>query len=104
LTDRQSDSTSNTTGLDFTRYCDFESPLDGVTSASTLSEAFVYSFDDCIEVCASLNYWASDKNCTVAVYDVKGSRPGNCWVGRSEGVSIADLREKDGMAVAILST
>jgi hypothetical protein len=77
--------------------------LDGVTSAPTLLEAFVYSLDDCIEVCASLNYRASDKNCTVAVYDVKGSRPGNCWAGSSEVVNVADLHEKDGMAVAILS-
>lgn len=77
--------------------------MDGVRGASTLSEAFAYSLDDCIEVCASLNYWASDKNCTVAVYDAKGSRPGNCWVGGFEGVSIGDLEEKDGVAVAILS-
>ena len=64
----------------------------------------MYSLDDCIEVCASLNYWGSDKNCTVAVYDVKASRPGNCWVGKTESVNVADLQEKDGMAVAMLST
>ena len=101
--DRTSDSTA---GLTFTRYCDVASPLDGNTKASTLSEAFVYSFDDCIELCASLNYWANEANCTVAVYDVKGSRPGNCWVGKSEGVEgVGDLEEKDnGVAVAVLST
>ena len=104
--DRQSDSTVETAGLNFTRYCDVASPLDGNVKAFTLSEAFVYSLDDCIEVCASLNYWANDANCTVAVYDVKGIRPGNCWVGRSERVvSIGDLEEEeDGVAVAVLST
>lgn len=104
LSNRQSDSASKTAGLKFTRYCDVDSPVDGVKSASTLSEAFVYSLDDCVEVCASLNYWAGNQNCTVAVYDVKGSRPGNCWVGGFEGVSIEDLQDKDGVAVAILST
>ena len=105
--DRTSDSTAEKTdGLTFTRYCDVASPLDGNTKASTLSEAFVYSLDDCIELCASLNYWANEANCTVAVYDVKGSRPGNCWVGRAEGVEgVGDLEEKDdGVTVAVLST
>ena len=71
-----------------------------------LSEAFVYSLDDCIELCASLNYWADEAKCTVAAYDVKGSRPGNCWVGSAEGVAgVGDLEEKDGVAVAlVLST
>jgi len=101
-----SDSTAekNTAGLTFTRYCDVASPLDGNAKASTLSEAFVYSLDDCIELCASLNYWANEASCTVAVYDVKGSRPGNCWVGKAEGVvGVSDLEEKDGVAVAVLS-
>jgi hypothetical protein len=95
-----------TVGLTFSRYCDVATPLDGNTKASTLSEAFVYSLDDCIELCASLNYWANEASCTIAVYDIKGSRPGNCWVGRSEGVTgVGDLEEKDdGVAVAVLST
>jgi len=105
--DRSSDSTAEkkTAGLTFTRYCDVASPLDGNAKTSTLSEAFVYSLDDCIELCASLNYWANDANCNVAVYDVKGSRPGNCWVGSAEGVvGAGDLEEgKDGVAVAVLS-
>jgi hypothetical protein len=98
-----SNSTSKTGGLNFTRYCDVGSPLDNVTNASRLSEAFVYSLDDCIELCASLNFWASDRNCTVAVYDVNGTRPGNCFVGRVAGVQIGDLGEKDGTAIAILN-
>lgn len=106
--DRTSDSTAekNTAGLTFTRYCDVASLLNGNAEASTFSEAFVYSLDDCIELCASLNYWANGANCTVAVYDVEGSRPGNCWVGKAEGVvGVGDVKEKDdGVAVAVLST
>jgi hypothetical protein len=105
--DRTSDSPAEkTVGLTFTRYCDVASPLDGNVKAATLSETFVYSLDDCIELCASLNYWANEAKCTVAVYDVKGSRPGNCWVGRSESLTgVDDLEEKDdGVAVAVLST
>jgi hypothetical protein len=98
-----SNSTSKAAGLNFTRYCDVESPLDSVTNASKISEAFVYSLDDCIELCASLNFWASDKNCTVAVYDVNGSRPGNCFVGSATSVQVEDLGEKDGIAIAILN-
>ena len=66
--DRTSDSTAEktTAGLTFTRFCDVASPLDRNAKASTLSEAFVYSLDDCIELCASLNYWADDIKCTVA--------------------------------------
>jgi hypothetical protein len=63
----------------------------------------VYSLDDCVELCASLNFWASDKNCTVAVYDVNGSRPGNCVVGRAAGAQVGDLDGKEGIAVAMLS-
>ena len=107
--DRASDSKAEkTAGLTFTRYCDVASPLDGNgnAKASMLSEAFVYSLDDCIELCASLNYWAGEAKCTVAAYDVKGSRPGNCWVGSAEGVAgVGDLEEKEGVAVAlVLST
>lgn len=107
--DRASDSKAEkTAGLTFTRYCDVASPLDGNgnAKASMLSEAFVYSLDDCIELCASLNYWAGEAKCTVAAYDVKGSRHGNCWVGSAEGVAgVGDLEEKEGVAVAlVLST
>ena len=107
--DSASDSkTGKTARLTFTRYCDVASPLDGNgnVKASKLVEAYVYSLDDCIELCASLNYWADEAKCTVATYDVKGSRPENCWVGNAEGVADAgDLEEEDGVAVAlVLST
>lgn len=62
----------------------------------------MYSLDDCIELCASLNFLASNGDCSVAAYDAKGSRPGNCWAGKAVGLNVEDLKEKDGMAVAVL--
>jgi hypothetical protein len=97
-------SSNNTANLTFILHCGLESPITSATGAATLSEAFVYTFDDCIELCASLNFWAGNANCSFAAYDVNGSRPGNCWVGKKDGLVVGDLREKDGMAVAILGT
>ena len=57
---------------------------------------------DCVETCASLNFWAGGRNCSVAVYEAEGSRTGNCWVGDAQGVVISELKEKDGMAIAFL--
>ncbi|KAM0716907.1 hypothetical protein Q7P37_006759 [Cladosporium fusiforme] len=93
---------NTSTGLTFTTYCDVESPLTSVLTASTLSEAFVYSFKDCMDLCASVNYWFHSSNCSVAVYDPKASRPGNCWVGEADGVKFSELRAKNGMEVALL--
>ena len=62
----------------------------------------MYSLEDCIEVCASLNFWAGNSDCAFAAYDAKGSRPGNGWGGKAEGLKVGDLKEKDGMAVAVL--
>lgn len=92
--------------LNFTRYCNVNSPFDSssTSAAKKLSEAFVYSLDDCIEICASLNFWGNNKDCTVVVYDVKGSRPGNCWVGSANGVKIGESQGEDGLAVAVLDT
>lgn len=64
----------------------------------------MYSLDDCAELCASLNFWANDNNCTVAVYDVRRSRPANCVVGKADEAHAGDLEEKEGIAVAILTT
>lgn len=64
----------------------------------------MYSFQDCIELCASLNFWGGNADCGFAAYEAKGSRPGNCWVGKAEGLKVGDLGEKDGMAVAVLDS
>lgn len=95
------------TGLTFTRYCDKANPF-SLTGAAITAEAFVYSFADCIEVCAGANFWApagSQANCTAAVYQPGGGRPGNCWVGSVPDNLLATASgagEADGNEVAIL--
>ena len=64
----------------------------------------MYSFQDCIELCASLNFRTGNADCGFAAYEANGSRPGNCWVGKAEELSVDDLEEVDGMAVAIIGT
>lgn len=90
-------------GLTFTKYCDFASPLTTQTGAKRIAEAFVYSFSDCVELCAGTNFWNANSNCTVAVYQPQGSRPGNCWVGNAESVSVDDLERQEGTDVAMLT-
>lgn len=100
--DHSTSTTTSSPGLNFTTYCDVESPLTSLSSASTLSQAFVYSFDDCIEICASVNFWSRSSNCSVAVYEPKASRPANCWVGEADRVGYGELKEVVGVEVAIL--
>lgn len=90
-------------GLQFTKYCDLSNPL-SEDGAQRIAEAFVYSFSDCIEVCAGYNFWNSGSNCTVAVYQSGGGRPGNCWVGHAGDVKASSLNETQGTDVAILTT
>ena len=90
--------------LNFTRYCDLKSPLTG-SNAVVLSEAYAYSFVDCIEVCASLNFWAGNSQCSVAVYGATAGRPGNCWVGSTNAtVQVASLAANEGTDVAVLNS
>lgn len=90
-------------GLNFTKYCDLSSPLSGQSGASKIAEAFVYSFSDCIEVCAGYNFWNAGDNCTVAVYQPGASRPGNCWVGTTQKlVTLDSLSVAKGTDVALL--
>lgn len=90
-------------GLKFTKFCDFASPLTTQNNAKRIAEAFVYSFSDCVEVCAGSNFWNADANCTVAVYQPDGSRPGNCWVGNAASVTVQELEKQDGTDVAMLN-
>ena len=91
-----------TAGLTFTKYCDFASPLTTQTGAQRIAEAFVYSFSDCVELCAGANYWNANANCPVAVYQPEGERPGNCWVGNAASVSVGELERMEGTDVAML--
>lgn len=57
----------------FTRICGADEDTDNIGSA------FVYSLDDCIEVCAGLNFWPGDRRCSSVTYRPTGSPPVNCW-------------------------
>lgn len=64
--------------LNFTRYCDVANPL---APSNIQLSTFVYSFEDCIEACASLNFYNKNGGCTVAAFRLNATRPSNCWVG-----------------------
>jgi hypothetical protein len=86
--------------LVYTRYCDVHTPTD----FKTLSSGFVYTFEDCIELCAGYSGYTpggDGKSCNVAVYDVQQVRPVNCVVG-SMGVAAEGLGVGGGLAVALL--
>jgi hypothetical protein len=92
-------SVTNTTtpaeALTYTRYCDVHTPTD----FTPLSSGFVYTFEDCIELCAGYGV-GGGKGCNVAVYDVQQERPVNCVVGSmgaTEGLGVGG-----GLAVAVL--
>ena len=67
-----------------------------------ITEAFVYSFSDCVELCAGYNFLNAGANCTFAVYTPKAKRPSNCKVGSADGVSASSQPESDGTDVAML--
>lgn len=94
---------SSNAGLNFTAYCNLANPL-MASGAVNISEAYVYSFSDCMEVCAGYNYWNDGRNCTAAVYQPGASRPGNCWVGHVQGVSADILGSQAGVDVALLDS
>ncbi|PVH78225.1 hypothetical protein DL98DRAFT_516892 [Cadophora sp. DSE1049] len=61
-------------GLKFTRLCGQNADINNIGSA------FVYSLDDCIEICAGINFWPGDRRCTSVVYRPEGKgKPVNCW-------------------------
>ncbi|KAF2721888.1 hypothetical protein K431DRAFT_328150 [Polychaeton citri CBS 116435] len=88
-------------GLKFAKFCSLETPLE---SSDVLSEGFVYTFDDCIELCASLNFHSGNGNCTVAAYTPGGSRPANCLVGSAVDVSTSRLTIEQGSNIAVLES
>ncbi|KAK3389865.1 hypothetical protein B0H63DRAFT_507349 [Podospora didyma] len=68
----------------------------GNTGAEKLASAFVLSFDACIELCASLNYFQKlddGKTCTQALYDSTGNNfnetfPVNCWAAGDDETGV----------------
>ncbi|KAH7409101.1 hypothetical protein BKA64DRAFT_387538 [Cadophora sp. MPI-SDFR-AT-0126] len=69
-------------GLKFTRLCGQNADIDNIGSA------FVYSLDDCIEICAGINFWPGDRRCTSVVYRPEGKgKPVNCWAANETVLS-----------------
>ncbi|TKA69568.1 hypothetical protein B0A55_08016 [Friedmanniomyces simplex] len=90
-----------TARLKYTLYCNLTSPL-SQPGANKIAQAYTYTLRDCIEVCAGYNFWNAGSNCTVAAYEPAGVRPGNCWVGYADAVSVASLAVQEGVDVALL--
>jgi hypothetical protein len=90
--------------VSFTRYCEANTPAD----FKPLSSGFVYTFDDCIELCAAYNVYATGAaaaaatTCNVAIYDVEQARPVNCVVGSTLAAAANGLGIDGGLAVALL--
>ena len=68
-----------------------------------ITRAYVYSFSDCIELCASNNLLNSNTECNVVIYTPDDPRPSNCWVGGAQDINASSLTELDGSDVAILN-
>jgi hypothetical protein len=65
-------------GLDYIIYCNMNF-VPGL--GLHLTQVYAVSFDDCIEACASYNFWGDTTDCEQVAYKLDGSRPGNCWIG-----------------------
>ncbi|KAI5202599.1 hypothetical protein E4T39_04683 [Aureobasidium subglaciale] len=93
------DNTTATVDLTYTRYCDANTPAE----FKPVTSGFVYTFDDCIEMCAAYNVYADGSvHCNVAIYNVEESRPVNCVVGIAQTTGIKSLGINGGLAVAVL--
>lgn len=88
-------------GLQFTKFCNLSNPIR--EDSQRIAEVFVYSFSDCVEVCASYNYYSDSGKCTVAVYQPDAPRPGNCWTGSVGDVQASALNATRGTEVALLN-
>ncbi|KAL1304110.1 hypothetical protein AAFC00_000542 [Neodothiora populina] len=122
-------STTADSSSSFTTYCGFLSPLSGSSGSSssssssssstaktstsmkvnttTIAQAFVSTLNDCIDICAAMNYYASSsskrsnsRSCSIAVFDPSATRPisgpgsepkttaeaavVNCWIGSAD--------------------
>src|SRR5271170_8043693 len=49
-------------GLEFTKLCSVGQ------GGNNLAQAFFTTFDECIELCASLNFWNQNRNCAGMTY------------------------------------
>jgi len=75
----------------FTKYCGFD------TTGTTIAEAFVSSFDYCLDMCSNLNIVNQNTNCTAVTYLVQGGPPGNCWAKSPGALLVANGRAATGL-------
>ena len=80
-----------------------QSPLSS-PNAVKLAESFVYSFSDCVELCAGYNFLNTASNCTFAVYTPGAKRPSNCWVGSADVTVDSAAQVDKGTDVAALQS
>jgi hypothetical protein len=65
-------------GLHFVKHCSAGHP------GNTIATGYFQSFDRCIELCASLNFWAKNRGCVSVDYKFQGAKePTNCWAHNS---------------------
>jgi hypothetical protein len=64
-----------TSSTNFTELC-------GIDQFGTnIGSVFVYTFEDCMGLCAGMNFWNSNQKCKAVSYlPASGRRPANCWV------------------------
>jgi hypothetical protein len=79
-------------GLTFIKQCGIEQ------YGFILAQAYVFTFEACIELCAALNFLNHNKNCLGVTYMVTGIMPGNCW---ARNVSTANVNAEFDSAVLI---
>lgn len=82
-------------------YCNMANLL-SQAGALKITEAFVYSFSDCVDVCSSYNTVNGGSNCTVAAYQASTPRPANCWLGHMDSLSVGSQGVEKGTDVAVL--
>jgi hypothetical protein len=72
-------------GLKFQRLCSTDS-RPGVPNVPNIAQGFYYTFDDCMELCASINFWSNSQTCIGVAYKGDAApRPGNCWAHNTTG-------------------
>ncbi|KAA6407309.1 MAG: hypothetical protein FRX48_08857 [Lasallia pustulata] len=75
-------------GLIFTLYCQLQFAH---SDTCNMFEVLVSSLDQCVEACASYNFFHGNRGCQGAVFNTAAAIPGNCWAlsgnGNGTGVS-----------------
>jgi hypothetical protein len=78
----------------FTKYCS-----SSFTGGTNIAEAFVSTFDHCIEMCGNYNTWHNNATCQGVSYLLTGTAPGNCWAETGELTQVETSNESLNWAV-----